>query len=98
MLDRFRTDAGGTFQGLLQSARRELAHHCLLGSSPELNETAYPLGNEGRRAARRAARAHPRRAGGHPDRGRTLPCAPGRAHGAVALRCADLERTIGGLA
>ena len=37
---------GATFQQLLQQARRELAHHYLLHSSLELNETAYLLGYE----------------------------------------------------
>lgn len=35
-----------TFQQLMQEARRELAHHYLLHSSLELNETAYLLGYE----------------------------------------------------
>ena len=35
-----------TFQQVLDEARRELAHHYLLHSSRELNETAYLLGYE----------------------------------------------------
>jgi AraC-like DNA-binding protein len=37
---------GATFQQLTEEARRELAHHYLLHSSLELNETAYLLGYE----------------------------------------------------
>jgi AraC-like DNA-binding protein len=37
---------GVTFQQLTEEARRELAHHYLLHSSLELNETAYLLGYE----------------------------------------------------
>ena len=37
---------GISFQRLLEEARRELAHHYLLHSSRELNETAYLLGYE----------------------------------------------------
>jgi AraC-like DNA-binding protein len=37
---------GGTFQQLMQEARRELARHYLQHSSLELNETAYLLGYE----------------------------------------------------
>jgi AraC-like DNA-binding protein len=40
------TEDGVTFQQLMQEARRELAHHYLLHSSLELNETAYLLGYE----------------------------------------------------
>jgi len=40
------TEQGVTFQRLLDEARRELAHHYLLHSSRELNETAYLLGYE----------------------------------------------------
>jgi len=45
-LQRRLTAQGVTFQGLLESARRELARHYLLHSSMELNETAYLLGYE----------------------------------------------------
>jgi AraC-like DNA-binding protein len=45
-LQRRLTEDGQTFQLLLQEARRELAHHYLLHSSLELNETAYLLGYE----------------------------------------------------
>ena len=45
-LQRRLTDAGVTFQHLLQDARRELARHYLRHSSLELNETAYLLGYE----------------------------------------------------
>ena len=45
-LQRRLTEEGVTFQQLLQDARRELAHHYLLHSSLELNETAYLLGYE----------------------------------------------------
>jgi AraC-like DNA-binding protein len=37
---------GATFQQLTEEARRELAHHYLLHSSLELNDTAYLLGYE----------------------------------------------------
>jgi len=43
-LQRRLTEQGITFQQLLDEARRELAHHYLLHSSRELNETAYLLG------------------------------------------------------
>jgi len=45
-LQRRLTEQGITFQRLLEEARRELAHHYLLHSSRELNETAYLLGYE----------------------------------------------------
>jgi AraC-like DNA-binding protein len=45
-LQRTLTGQGTTFQRLLEEARRELAHHYLLHSSLELNETAYLLGYE----------------------------------------------------
>ncbi len=45
-LQRRLAEEGETFQQLPQSARRELAHHYLLHSSLELNETAYILGYE----------------------------------------------------
>lgn len=45
-LQRRLTEEGFTFQQLLQDARRELAHHYLLHSTLELNETAYLLGYE----------------------------------------------------
>jgi AraC-like DNA-binding protein len=45
-LQRRLTEAGVTFQHLLQDARRELARHYLRHSSLELNETAYLLGYE----------------------------------------------------
>jgi len=45
-LQRRLTQERTTFQQLLQEARRELAHHYLLHSSLELNETAYLLGYE----------------------------------------------------
>ena len=45
-LQRRLAEEGETFQQLLQSARRELAHHYLMHSSLELNETAYILGYE----------------------------------------------------
>ena len=40
-LQRRLTEAGITFQQVLEEARRELARHYLLQSSLELNETAY---------------------------------------------------------
>jgi len=45
-LQRRLTEAGVTFQQVLEEARRELARHYLLQSSLELNETAYLLGYE----------------------------------------------------
>jgi AraC-like DNA-binding protein len=45
-LQRRLTQQGISFQRLLEEARRELAHHYLLHSSLELNETAYLLGYE----------------------------------------------------
>lgn len=45
-LQRRLTEQGITFQRLLDNARIELAHHYLLHSSRELNETAYLLGYE----------------------------------------------------
>jgi len=39
-------EEGSTFQQLTEEARRELAHHYLLHSTLELNETAYLLGYE----------------------------------------------------
>lgn len=45
-LQRRLAEDGATFQQLLEEARRELAHHYLLQSSLELNETAYLLGYE----------------------------------------------------
>jgi AraC-like DNA-binding protein len=45
-LQRRLTEQGVTFQRLLEDARRELAHHYLLHSSLELNQTAYLLGYE----------------------------------------------------
>jgi len=45
-LQRRLTEQGVTFQQLLEDARREMAHHYLLHSSLELNETAYLLGYE----------------------------------------------------
>ena len=45
-LQRRLTEQGITFHRLLEEARRELAHHYLLHSSLELNETAYLLGYE----------------------------------------------------
>ncbi|MDT8066803.1 MAG: AraC family transcriptional regulator ligand-binding domain-containing protein [Terriglobia bacterium] len=45
-LQRRLTEDGVTFQQLMQEARRELAHHYLLHTSFELNETAYLLGYE----------------------------------------------------
>jgi AraC-like DNA-binding protein len=45
-LQRRLTEQGFTFQRLLEEARRELAHHYLLHSTRELNETAYLLGYE----------------------------------------------------
>ena len=45
-LQRRLAEDGVTFQALMQEARRELAHHYLLHSSLELNETAYLLGYE----------------------------------------------------
>ena len=43
-LQRRLTDAGITFQQLVEDTRRELAHHYLKQSTVELNETAYLLG------------------------------------------------------
>ena len=45
-LQRRLNEQGISFQHLLDGARRELAHHYLLHSSRELNETAYLLGYE----------------------------------------------------
>jgi AraC-like DNA-binding protein len=45
-LQRRLTEAGVTFQQVLEEARRELARYYLLQSSLELNETAYLLGYE----------------------------------------------------
>jgi AraC-like DNA-binding protein len=45
-LQRRLTEQSITFQQLLDEARRELAHHYLLHSSRQLNETAYLLGYE----------------------------------------------------
>jgi AraC-like DNA-binding protein len=45
-LQRRLTEQGISFQRVLDEARRELAHHYLLHSSRELNETAYLLGYE----------------------------------------------------
>ena len=45
-LQRRLTEAGITFQQLLEEARRELARHYLLQASLDLNETAYLLGYE----------------------------------------------------
>ena len=45
-LQRRLTEAGASFQQLVQEARRELARHYLLNSSLELTETAYLLGYE----------------------------------------------------
>ena len=43
-LQRRLTDAGITFQQLVEDSRRELAHHYLKQSTVELNQTAYLLG------------------------------------------------------
>jgi AraC-like DNA-binding protein len=45
-LQRRLTDAGITFQQVVEGTRRELAHHYLKQSTVELNETAYLLGYE----------------------------------------------------
>jgi AraC-like DNA-binding protein len=45
-LQRKLADEGGSFQQVMQEARRELARHYLLHSSLELNQTAYLLGYE----------------------------------------------------
>jgi AraC-like DNA-binding protein len=45
-LQRRLAEQGFSFQHLLDEARQELAHHYLLHSSRELNETAYLLGYE----------------------------------------------------
>jgi AraC-like DNA-binding protein len=45
-LQRRLADAGLTYQQILESARRELAHHYLLHSALDLTETAYVLGYE----------------------------------------------------
>lgn len=45
-LQRRLTDAGITFQQLVEDTRRELAHHYLKHSAVELNETAFLLGYE----------------------------------------------------
>jgi AraC-like DNA-binding protein len=45
-LQRRLTEDGVKFQQLTEEARRELAHHYLLNSALELNETAYLLGYE----------------------------------------------------
>ena len=45
-LQRRLTDAGITFQQLVEETRRELAHHFLKQRAVELNETAFLLGFE----------------------------------------------------
>jgi AraC-like DNA-binding protein len=45
-LQRRLTEAGVTFQQLVEDTRRELAHHYLKKTTVELNETAYLLGYE----------------------------------------------------
>ncbi len=45
-LQRRLTDAGFTFQQIVEDSRRELAHHYLKQSAVELNETAFLLGYE----------------------------------------------------
>jgi len=45
-LQRKLADEGGTFQQVMQDARRELARHYLQHSTLELNQTAYLLGYE----------------------------------------------------
>jgi AraC-like DNA-binding protein len=45
-LQRRLTDAGITFQQIVEDTRRDLAHHYLKQSTVELNETAYLLGYE----------------------------------------------------
>jgi AraC-like DNA-binding protein len=45
-LQRRLTDAGITFQQLVEDTRRDLAHHYLKQSTVELNETVYLLGYE----------------------------------------------------
>jgi AraC-like DNA-binding protein len=45
-LQRRLTDAGFTFQQLVEDTRRDLAHHYLQQSSVELNEAAFLLGYE----------------------------------------------------
>ena len=45
-LQRRLTDAGITFQQLVEETRRDLAHHYLKQSAVELNETAFLLGYE----------------------------------------------------
>jgi AraC-like DNA-binding protein len=55
-LQRRLTEAGLTFQEVLEEARRELARHYLLQSSLELNETAYLLGYENANSFFRAFR------------------------------------------
>jgi AraC-like DNA-binding protein len=53
-LQRRLSEAGITFQQILEEARRELAYHYLLQSSLELNETAYLLGYENANSFHRA--------------------------------------------
>jgi len=55
-LQRRLTEAGLTFQQVLEEARRELARHYLLQSSLELNEAAYLLGYESANSFFRAFR------------------------------------------
>jgi AraC-like DNA-binding protein len=45
-LQRRLTDAGITFQQIVEDTRRDLAHHYLKQSTVELNEAAYLLGYE----------------------------------------------------
>jgi AraC-like DNA-binding protein len=55
-LQRRLTEAGLTFQQVLEEARRELARHYLLQSSLALNEAAYLLGYENANSFFRAFR------------------------------------------
>jgi len=51
------TDAGITFQELIEETRRELAHHYLKQRSVELSEAAFLLGFEDSNSFFRAFRA-----------------------------------------
>jgi AraC-like DNA-binding protein len=65
-----------TFHGLVEEARRELAHHYLLQSSLELNETAYLLGYE---SANSFIRAFHKWEGTSPGEWRSARCSVVRA-------------------
>jgi AraC-like DNA-binding protein len=71
-LQRRLTDAGITFQQLVEETRRDLAHHYLKQSGVELNETAFLLGFEDANSFFRAFQAWE---GTSPGEWRTRQCA-----------------------